>query len=218
MSLSHPQHTPAPLLLSCFPSRLYVWMVSKSCATRSLLFPSITLARLDFAILSDSPASQKLQKFLFSMVSFSVACGLPDLPLQHLLFPATVPGAHSCSLQTSGPASPAREAGRACCRQEGAADDSQPSWLQGHGHPVCVEPGEQEPLQEGFNPTSELAGGHSCPARGNAEPQDLLEMPHPTPGYQRSCLGGCFCPLCAAPGARADSWNLIELDNHHYYF
>lgn len=106
-----------------------------------------------------------------------------------------------CPCRASGPASPAREAGRACCRQEGAANDSQPSWLQGHGHPVCVEPGEQQPLQKRLNPTSELAGGHSCPARGNAEPRDPLKVPHPTPGCQRSCLGGCFCPPCAAPGA-----------------
>lgn len=77
----------------------------------------------------------------------------------------------------SGPASPAWEAGRACCRQEGAAGDSQPSWLQGHGHPVCVEPGEQEPLQERFNPISELAGGHSCPARGTLSLQTCSKCP-----------------------------------------
>lgn len=123
-----------------------------------------------------------------------------------------------CPCRPSGPASPAGEAGRACCQQEGAAADSQPSWLQGLGHPVCVEPGEWEPLQERFNPTSELTGGHRSPARGNSVPQNLLKVPHLTPGYQRSCLGGCLCPPSAAPGARADSWNLIELDNHHYYF
>lgn len=103
ISLSHPQHIPSPLLLSCFPFPLYVWTVSKSCATHPLLFPSITLARLDFAILSDLPALQKLQKFLFSPVSFSVACGLPDLPQQHLLLPPAVPGAHSLSLHTPWP-------------------------------------------------------------------------------------------------------------------
>lgn len=132
----------------------------------------------------------------------------------HPLSPEPIP----CPCTPPGPASPAREAGRACCRQEGAAGDSQPSWLQGHGHPVCVEPGQREPLQERFNPILGLAGGQSCPAGGNGEPPNLLRAPHPTPGCHRSCLGGCLCPPCAAPGARTDSWNPTELDNHHYYF
>ena len=65
-SLSHPQHVPAPLLLSCFPFHFYGWRGSKGCATHLLLFPLITLARLDSALLSDLLALQKWQKLLLS--------------------------------------------------------------------------------------------------------------------------------------------------------
>lgn len=126
------------------------------------------------------------------------------------LSPEPVP----CPCRPSGPASPAREAGRACCRQEGAAGDSQPSWLQGHGHPVCAEPGEQEPCKRGLIPPQSWPVGRAV----LHEPQNLLQVPHATPGYQRRCLDGCSCPPCAAPGDRADSWNPTEPDKHHYYF
>lgn len=102
-----------------------------------------------------------------------------------------------------------RQAGLAVSRRELLVTHSLPGckalailfvWSQGSG----------SPCRRGLIPP----GGH----RGNQVPQNLLRVPHPTPGHHRSCLAGCSCPPCAAPGARADSWNLTELDNHRYYF
>lgn len=155
------------------------------------------MARLDFAILSDFLLHKNCKNsflvLLLSLLPVDSQTSLSSIFSSQPLSPEPIP----CPCRPSSPASLAGEAGRACCWQEGAAGDLEPSWLQGHGHPVCVEPGEWEPLQDRFNPTLELACGQSCSARGRGEPQNLL--PHPTPGYQRSCLGGCSCPLCAAP-------------------
>lgn len=53
--------------------------------------------------------TKSYQKFLLCSFSFSVTCGLPDLPQQHLLFSAPVPGAGSWSLQTLWPSREGRQ-------------------------------------------------------------------------------------------------------------
>lgn len=226
-SLSHPQVTAAPLL-SCFPFHLFSWTFSKSCATHLLLFPLITWTRLDSTLLSDLLAVQKLQKTLFSTGLFSVACGLPDLPQQHLFLPPTSPVAHSLSLHILKTLLTAMGNGQGLLSAGGSCGDSRPSWLQGHGHPVCVGPGEREPSQERLilPPTRRvgsdgLPGGTmmlrmcssakalhpSCPLRCRARSRLSEDQP-----------GQVLVSAPAGPVQLQGPGNQTGLDNDHYYF
>ena len=117
-------------------------------------------------------ALQKLQKLLFSTgctkvtsTLVSVACGLPDLPQQHLFLPPTSPVAHSLSPQTlkTLPHRHGQGAGLAVSRRELLVTHSLPG-CKARGH--SVRPGEREPSQERLTPPWTWQGGRDVLPEG----------------------------------------------------
>lgn len=152
-----------------------------------MLFPLITLTRLDSALLLDLLALQKLQKLPFSTGLFSIACGLPDLPWQHLFLPPTSPTACSLSPQIleTLPHCHGKRAG--LFSAGGSPGDSQPSWLQGRG-PSCLCWARGVGAFAGeVNPTSDPAGGQRCTARGNDDAQNVPILAKALHAHCRAC-------------------------------
>lgn len=163
---------PAPLL-SCFPFNLYSWTASKSWATHLLLFPLITWARLDYALLSDLLALQKLHnRFLvlvFSPLPGDSLISLSSIPSSRPPAPCPIP----CPHRSSRPPLPALGDGQGF-PAGGSCGESRPSWLRGRG-PSCLCWARGAGAFAGeVNPASAPAGGQRCPARGNDGAQNVL--------------------------------------------